>query len=281
MLEVRAAVHSDKEGVFSFLPKVFAEDYIQDCWDLWMKETGGRTFVALFDGKHVGVIHVFVENDYGWLEAIRIHPDYQRHGIGLKLSSMAIDFAKQHGAKRVRLSTSSANDKAQNQVKKMGFYELVRFARPFLDNINCPKTTKKQVKLDLGSVSEYVKKSDCYRNSKGLYATDWRWKPLTETAIQEFVSMGNFIAHGRDGIEGLLLYRDSLMLEKNTLEISFIDGTDWGVREVVKTLLGIASNEGKKIYGFVPNEPGIVEKAQKAGLDMVGRDMIVFEKPLT
>ena len=163
----------------------------------------------------------------------------------------------------------------------MGFQELVRFARPFLENVSPVSAGKNGQKIGWDAIAKYIKKSECYKNSKGLYATDWRWKPITEGAIKEFVSMGNFIVHGNNEIDGLLLYRDSLMLEKDTIEISFVDGTEEGMREVVKGLFAIASQEGKKIYGFVPNEPGIVEMAKKAGLDLVGRDMIVFEKTLT
>ncbi len=282
MFEVRPAKSGDKDGVFAFLPEIWKEDYIQSFWDSWTKEKNGRTFVALIDGKHVGVIHVFVEGDYGWLEAIRVDPSHRRQHIGVSLTEEAMRYAKSLGARVVRLSTSSANIAAQNQVISLGFYEYARFARPKLEKVSKKKANARVASGDdLKAIMDFLKRSVSMELGKSLHAVDWRWKPLDEKALISLLRKKHILVSGKDKINGVLIFTDFSMWGDDICEMSFIDGVSKAIEDLINRLQTRAMKDGKvKIFGFVPPVPELMDSLSKAGMVFEGKEMIVYEKNL-
>lgn len=62
----------------------------------------------------------------GYLSDVAVHPDYQKKGLGRKLSLRSIDFAKQEKADGVILFTSHSNTAAYSLYQKLGCIELTK-----------------------------------------------------------------------------------------------------------------------------------------------------------
>lgn len=58
-----------------------------------------------------------------YLGGVGIHPNYNGRGFGEKMLREALDLAKQSNFKRVELSVGTANERAINLYKKVGFEE--------------------------------------------------------------------------------------------------------------------------------------------------------------
>lgn len=57
--------------------------YLNDVWNYFLNETDGDLLGVFVSGKLVGIGKITrLYNGYGWLETIRVHPDYQRKGVG-------------------------------------------------------------------------------------------------------------------------------------------------------------------------------------------------------
>lgn len=281
-LEVREARRRDKEGVFDFLPRIWKDDYIQGCWDGWLKERDGRVFVALSGSTPVGMIHVFIEGGCGWVEAIRVDPPHQRHGIGKALAGEAVAFAASKGAKVVRLSTSSANLSAQGQVEKMGFRGLVRLVRFRTESLRMEESAARiGARKDKGRVLDFIESSRALKASAGLYASDWRWKPLDERALDVFLDKKQVLVAGEGDIEGLLLFADFELWEDRTTEICFLDGNEKAIISLLGSIRTVSRERGnRKVYGFAPRLTYLTDSIRKSGFLFEDRDMIIYEKKL-
>src|SRR5229473_3595212 len=126
---VREANPSDKKPLMEFVAKTWGgHDYIPTVWDEWLRDKGGKIFVAEVDGKQVGMNRVRLLRDgTGWLEGVRIHPDFRGKGLASLLGEMSMRYASGFGVSTFRLTSSSRNRAAHRQVAKMGFSEVARF----------------------------------------------------------------------------------------------------------------------------------------------------------
>src|SRR5256712_13207617 len=85
-------------------------------------------FVFQVDGKQVGMNRVrLLKDGTGWLEGVRIHPDFRGKGLASLLGEKSMEYASKLGVSTFRLTSSSRNRAAHRQVAKMGFSEVARF----------------------------------------------------------------------------------------------------------------------------------------------------------
>jgi GNAT superfamily N-acetyltransferase len=121
----------DAEKVRSFTEDTFDwGDYVGREFPTWLENPNELAIVAADDdGAPVAVARVGVLSDAeAWLSGARVHPEYRRQGIGSVMNDFAVDWARQRGAKVIRLSTEETNTAAQAQVEKLGYRKVARFA---------------------------------------------------------------------------------------------------------------------------------------------------------
>ncbi|HPT72049.1 MAG TPA: GNAT family N-acetyltransferase [Candidatus Cloacimonadota bacterium] len=70
------------------------DDYLGRIAKQWIQD--GHFYIAEYKGKVVGTDKItLLPNRIAWLEGLRVHPDFQKHGIGKQLSSHAMNVALQ------------------------------------------------------------------------------------------------------------------------------------------------------------------------------------------
>ncbi|MBI5653232.1 MAG: GNAT family N-acetyltransferase, partial [Chloroflexi bacterium] len=128
-INVRAARAEDKSAILAFCQNTFHwGDYIGDAWDGWLADSTGQMFVGSVDDKPVGLVHVkILEGGVGWLEGMRVHPDFRRHGISTALDRAGHNFARGRDCRVARLVTSEKNIAAQKTIATQGYEIIARF----------------------------------------------------------------------------------------------------------------------------------------------------------
>ncbi|MEO8504756.1 MAG: GNAT family N-acetyltransferase [Acidobacteriota bacterium] len=88
-------------------------------------DKGGEIFVALLDGKAVGTCAAIPSGD-GIVELAKlaVAAEARGRGLGEKLVLSVVDFARQRGARRVVLSSSTKLAPALRLYKKLGFHPV-------------------------------------------------------------------------------------------------------------------------------------------------------------
>ena len=87
---------------------------------LLLSEGKEKVFLEKENSEFVGYISIRIENNIGEI-GMSVLKNYQGKGIGSKLTSYIIDFARSNNCKKIKLAVWENNIKAINLYKKFGF----------------------------------------------------------------------------------------------------------------------------------------------------------------
>lgn len=123
-LTIRPALKGDKESVDSFSKRIWDDDYLGRQFDFWLRD--GNFFVAETEGKTVGCAKISIlPGKTGWLEGLRVDPDYQKMGIGRAFNGFMIERITEMLEKRtiasIEYSTYYKNEESLHMGAKAGF----------------------------------------------------------------------------------------------------------------------------------------------------------------
>ena len=106
------------------------EDYLSRVFDEWLKE--GGFYVLEADGKVVGTAKLtLLPRKVGWLEGLRVHPNYRGRGYGRKLHDFMLQFGERlaGGGKieALEFATYFLNRESISMAQKTGFHIKAKF----------------------------------------------------------------------------------------------------------------------------------------------------------
>lgn len=127
---IRPGRMEDIEAVRSFTEDTFTwGDYVGREFPTWLHQTDKLAIVAADQSDSpVAVARVGLLNDVeAWLSGARVHPGHRRQGIGSLMNDFGVEWARDRGARVIRLATEEENTAARNQVEKLGYRAIARF----------------------------------------------------------------------------------------------------------------------------------------------------------
>ncbi|NLT58379.1 MAG: GNAT family N-acetyltransferase [Clostridiales bacterium] len=120
--------------------------YIDDTWTLFNAMPGGELIISMLD-QEVGGYGQFspLFGPYGWLEALRIHPDYQGKGLGKAIYRRYLEKMAEQDITAVGMYTGVANVVSKGLAERFGLSLRGRFAE-----YTCPVEEPLQASADFG-----------------------------------------------------------------------------------------------------------------------------------
>jgi GNAT superfamily N-acetyltransferase len=120
---IRSARPDDVPGIVSWTADTFEwGDYVAEALPGWLDDPSGSVVVADVHGTVVALGRVaMVSATEAWAQGARVHPDHRRRGLGTAISEGLWEWARDHGARVVRLTVEDDNGPARAQVTSMGF----------------------------------------------------------------------------------------------------------------------------------------------------------------
>ena len=103
--------------------------YVDDVWEDFTSGRDGAFFGAVVDGELAGIgkiTHLY--DGYGWLETLRVHPDFQGRGAGKAIYGAYFARAAQMGLRALGMYTESWNARSAGLAGKFGLRVKGRFA---------------------------------------------------------------------------------------------------------------------------------------------------------
>lgn len=191
MITVRKARLEDTQDVYDLLSKVWQDDYVPHVWSEWVQQPEwGIVLVAEHNSQIVGTCYVhFMTNRACWLQAMRVHPDYRRLGVGSLLTQGCLAEIKAQGFCAAYLGIDSDNTASITMTKRQGFNKILDYKRlatklPPKDSLPRSSTAWRQaVEDDIPAMLELCKANNC---SQSVFAR-WEWEPLSYESLDRNV----------------------------------------------------------------------------------------------
>ena len=208
----RPARQEDTPDVLELTRTIWdGEDYIPYVWQDWLADPQGRLAVAEYEGRVLGLgkLTRLSEDDW-WLEGLRVHPEYQGHGIASQLNEYLVEYWLENGGGIVRLATSSARLPVHHLCERLGFQKIGEFT-PFVAQVIEGKSDQPGFQLmteaEVPEGITFALQSPSLALSFGLMDLGWQWAPPMEKYLLKPVKSGNaWWWRGREGL--LAVYID-------------------------------------------------------------------------
>jgi GNAT superfamily N-acetyltransferase len=203
-------------------------DYVSQVWDEWLADPQGSLIVGELrsaGGQVVALSKItFQTPDQVWLEGMRVDPDFRRQGIASRFLDYSLAYARDHGARVVRLGTGGQNEAVHVMVARAGMERVGTYvlwhAEPLAEGPEPVMLTA----AHLSQVLAFLEHSPVLAQVHGLYSLDWAWQELSASRIAEFLAGGQVAAQlAPDGALLALatVHRDP---EEDEVWIGYADG---------------------------------------------------------
>jgi GNAT superfamily N-acetyltransferase len=282
-ITIRRAVADDREYIASWTADTFSwGDYVGAAFGDWLEEEHGVVIVAEVDGlpKALGRIRMVSESE-AWSNAMRVHPDLRRTGIGTAVGEAMWQWADKAGARVIRLAVEDWNMAARGQVTKAGF-------RPMGDWFWAQRGVGDSSPVPEGNGGQRVKGYEAIkpanpaeaepallswsggelaRAAHGLFAIGWTWQRLTVSHLAE-ASKQRMLWDGRPGWAYAAPVADRF-------EVYWMETNPEDSRAMVRALVERAADSGSDtMRAVVPHVDWLIQAFRRAGFDIGG--IIVF-----
>ncbi len=127
-LTMRRVETSDLKDILEISRHVWeGHDYLPSIIEEWLTDPNSYTYGAEVDGRLVGLDNLrLVENGRtGWMEGLRVHPDYRGKGLANKLTDRMIKEGQRLKVQRLRYTTAVDNLASLKLAEKTGFKRLL------------------------------------------------------------------------------------------------------------------------------------------------------------
>jgi len=126
---VRRLQSSDRDDVIEISSHIWeGHDYLPSVVDEWLHDSNSCFYGVEVDGHIVAVGRVrLVENGrIGWMEGLRVHPEYRGRGFANDLTRTIVREGEHLGVERLRYTTSDENKASVKLAKMAGFSRILR-----------------------------------------------------------------------------------------------------------------------------------------------------------
>lgn len=123
----RRATPTDRDGILA-VSAHFENDWIGYVIDEALAYEPGGIFVAEIDGHVAAICAADVKGDHAWLQAMRVEPAYQNHGLATRLTERVLEACAAWGCRKARLGTAVTNAPVHHFIGgKLGFRDVGRW----------------------------------------------------------------------------------------------------------------------------------------------------------
>jgi N-acetylglutamate synthase-like GNAT family acetyltransferase len=128
---IRRLQNADRNDIVEISSHTWeGHDYLSSVVDEWLQDPKSHFYGVEVDGRVVAVGRLrLVENGrIGWMEGLRVHPEYRGRGLANDITRYIVNKAEYLGLERLRYTTSDENAASLKLAKMAGFSRILRVA---------------------------------------------------------------------------------------------------------------------------------------------------------
>jgi GNAT superfamily N-acetyltransferase len=229
---IRRAKAADKENVLAFCAQTFQwGDYLHLVWDEWLADETGPLLVATLNEEPVGVAKVtLLTPREAWLEGLRVHEAYRRHGLAWQFQIHCLKMARQRGAQVARLATSSKNLAVHKTAERAGMHRVAAVLPLEAQALPPGEGSTPLTCLspqDWPQVATRILHGTALAQMCGLYGAGWTWQALTAEKLRRHLERGQVLALQNGDAEILAVAITSdVDPDDKSLPVGYVDGIE-------------------------------------------------------
>jgi len=249
-------------------------DYIPEVWDEWLADDQGAFLVGELDGQVV-TLNKITRQPSGqfWLEGMRVDPEYRRRGISVRSLDFTLAYAREHGARVVRLSTGSHNVPVHTVVTRAGMEHIGTYVLWNADPLPGDPLRPLLLTPDhAAQVYAFLADSPVLAYTHGLYNANWAWQELSAERIGQFLNVARepgyaqVLAQSAPDGQLTALAIVQFDAEDRHLWVLFADGQAPAVTALATAIRAYAAQLGAQhVQVMVPDLPWLRDAFQAAG----------------
>ena len=242
--------------------------YLKDAYELY-KHTPGA-MVGICDGEHMAGIGRFtvLPDNTGWLECLRVSPEYQHMGAGKMIYEEYLKLAEKYHCTSMAMYTGMKNIKSSSLAEKYGLYTVQVFHGFHIPAEMCACTPFRRLTPDEAEVLMQYKEK--YHDYLSVSRTFYHFN---KENIRSFAAEG--MVYG-DEESGSLVIAGARFQHYKTLHAALMEGNTEKCLSFLKTLAYI---QGIHDITFTIASPCSLEDVLKEyGASMDSAEIIVKEK---
>jgi len=247
-LVVRPARASDRDAIIAMSKHIWGGlDYLPHAWDKWLEDPNGGLLTVLLGDEPVGVSKVtLLSPGEVWLEGLRLHPKLHGRGLTKQINRVSFREAMRHNPKSVRYATGIGNAASRHLGEARGFWLAARTHWIWGRTLRKGDLTGRIASSgELDGVLDYIRGTDCYHETSGLLAVDWKFLELKRERVRGLVEAGRVLILPRQGkIRAAAIYEKSAI--DGDMCLGFVDGSDDDIGALARDVLRIAGRAGRK-----------------------------------
>jgi len=191
-VKCRPARQADTADVMELTKHIWqGEDYIPSVWNKWLADPQGLLAVAEYEGRVLGLAKLSrLSDEDWWLEGMRVHPEFERRGIGSQIFEYLFDSWLEIGGGIVRLITASTRFPVHHMCERLGFEKVMEIA-PFIALTVKDQNAESFQLLTLAEVPDaltFILRSESLNIlTHGLIDLSWQWAKPRPSHLEEMV----------------------------------------------------------------------------------------------
>ena len=175
-------------------------DYVPERMPQWIAAEDSEVLVCVDDEDLPwAVCHVaMLSATEAWLEGARVHPDQRRSGMGSAMNRAGVDWAREQGARVMRLATETDNEAAVSQVEWLGYRLVSRWAHAEITVTASDRSDERfrmrpAPRSDADAAWLFWAASDLALHGRELFATGWQWRRARAEDLYAAVDAGQLL----------------------------------------------------------------------------------------
>lgn len=247
--------------------------YLADVYEYY-QTTRGELTGAFADGRLVGIGKFTVLWDgSGWLETLRVEPDWQRKGVGMALYRRYMEQAEALHCPYLRMYTGANNIPSAGLARRFGLEKAAQFreyALPVRAEGDGSGFAAVAVDQAFALLEPYFEKYNGYAVMNRTYYR------LNEATCRGLAEQGRVWRHQESGT---VLIAGARFQSNKGLHIALLEGDrDRGL--AFAHLLARQRGAGRLVCNFALENPGLEQYLKQSGFETTGGDLITMEGKL-
>jgi N-acetylglutamate synthase-like GNAT family acetyltransferase len=210
---IRKLRNSDREDIMEISRHIWeGHDYLSSVVDQWLRDPISHFYGVEVEGHVVAVGNIRLVEDgrTGWMEGLRVHPEYRGRGFANDITRHIVRKAECLGVERLRYTTSDENVASLKLAKMAGFSRILRMAVLWHHN---PKSISTPADYPSIQKRSPERASELLRTSprivpRGILVYDWKALDNTCQNLEEIGKTHTFyVALKRRRVDSLSLGR--------------------------------------------------------------------------